>query len=198
MHHRLRRFGPIVFVILALVPLTAAVSRQNAEAFDKKVVRIRALATSPTASARRTPVSQDEVNSWFTYRSQALLPGGVTQPQITILGAGRVTATAVVDLDAVAKRKATGSLLDPWSLLGGRVPLNITGILHTKGGVGRFELQRADISGVPVPVSIVQELVSYYSKTEANPDGVRLNDTFNLPAKIQQIDVGQGSAVVVQ
>jgi hypothetical protein len=40
--------------------------------------------------------------------------------------------------------------------------------------------------------------VSYYSRTPENPQGVRLDDTFSLPANIRQIEVGQGQAVVVQ
>jgi hypothetical protein len=189
-----------VFLVSALaVSLQArTVSRQHAEAFAKKVTQIQAQGAQERSAARRTPVSQDEVNSWFTYRAQPVLPSGVTQPQVTILGAGRVSATAIVDLEQVAKRRASGSLLDPWNLLGGRVPLTVTGILHTRDGVCRIELQRADISGVPVPVTLVQELVSYYSRTDKNPNGLRLDDTFALPSKIREIQVGQGQAIIVQ
>lgn len=193
------RVGAVMLVVLALVPLHArTVSRQNAEAFDKKVIRIRALATTPGTAARRTPLTQDEVNSWFTYSAQPLLPSGVTQPQVIILGAGRLSGTAVVDLDAIARRRTSDSLLNPWNLVGGRVPLTITGVLRTRDGVGRFELQRAEMSGVPVPVTLVQELVSYYSRTETNPDGISLTDSFALPSKIREIEVAQGQAVVVQ
>ena len=38
------------------------------------------------AIARRTPVTQDEVNSWFMYRAQPVLPTGVSQPQLRIVG----------------------------------------------------------------------------------------------------------------
>jgi len=71
-------------------------------------------------------------------------------------------------------------------------------VLETKSGRGRFDLQSATLAGVPVPKAILQELVSYYSRTADHPDGVRLDSPFELPAKIQQIEVGQGQAVVVQ
>ena len=51
---------------------------------------------------------------------------------------------------------------------------------------------------MPVPKSFLQELVSYYSRTPKNPQGVSLDDPFALPASIRQIDVGAGQAVVVQ
>ena len=54
------------------------------------------------------------------------------------------------------------------------------------------------VSGVPIPKTLLQELVSYYSRTSDDPSGVNLDEAFNLPAKIRQIEVGQGQAVVVQ
>ncbi len=76
--------------------------------------------------------------------------------------------------------------------------MNVTGVLHTRDGLGRFELQNADIAGVPVPKPLLQQLVSHYSRTEKNPAGVGLDEAFALPAKIRQIEVGQGQAVIVQ
>ena len=65
-------------------------------------------------------------------------------------------------------------------------------------GVGNFLLESADISGVPLPKTFLQEVVSYYSRTEKNPQGVKIDDPFMLPASIRQIDVGAGQAVIVQ
>ena len=191
-------YAGFLLLTLAVSLQAATVSRQHAEAFAKKVAQIQQQGAAERRATQRVPVTEDELNSWFTYRAQPLLPAGVTQPQVTILGQGRLSATAVVDIEEVAKRRSSGSRLDPWSLLGGRVPLTVTGILHTRDGVGRLELQRAEISGVPVPVTLVQELVSYYSKSERNPDGVRLDETFQLPSAIREIQVGQGQAVIIQ
>jgi hypothetical protein len=202
---RSTRFGVILLACAALVPLHAAtVSRQTAETFAKKIVQIQQQGVAkpqggtPRNAARRTPVTQDEVNSWFAYSAQPLLPAGVTQPQVTILGEGRVGGQATVDLDTIAKRRSRGGTFDPWSYLGGRVPVSVEGILHTEDGRGRFELQSAEVSGVPVPKAVLQELVSYYSRTPENPGGVSLDQAFLLPANIRQIEVGQGQAVVVQ
>ena len=194
-----RRIVLAVLVVGGLVTVEAAtVSRQNSDAFAQKVTQIRRNAESAGPRGRKTPVSQDELNSWFAYGAAPLLPNGVTQPQVAILGQGRMSGQAVVDLDALAKRRSSGGALDPWNLVGGRVPVSVEGILHTREGKARFEVQSAEISGLPVPPSFLQELVSYYSRTPDNPQGVRIDDTFSLPAQIREIQVGQGQAVVVQ
>lgn len=190
-------------LILGVAALTAAaaLSPQDADAFARKVAIISqqgTMKTARTAVPRRTPVSESEVNSWFAYRARPLLPVGMTEPQITILGGGRVSGAATVDLDAVARTKRSGSLVDPWNLLGGRLPVTVSGLLHTQNGQGRFELQNASISGVPIPKSLLQELVSYYSRTDDHPQGVSLDEPFALPAGIRQIEVAQGQAIVIQ
>ena len=198
-----RRPGPVFLGILtffALVPLDAAtVSKQNADLFARKLALIQRQAdVAERVGARRTALTDDEVNSWFAYAAQPLLPAGVTQPQLSALGQGKVMGQAIVDLDTVAKRKSTGGTFDPFSFIGGKVPISVTGVLHARDGMGRFDVQNAYISGVPVPATLLQELLTYYSRTPERPQGVRLDAAFALPAKIRQIDVGQGQAVVVQ
>jgi len=194
-------FGVMFAIAVALVPIYAGeVSRQQADSFVKKVAIInqRAAASTPSTAARRTVVSESEVNSWFAYRGQELIPKGVTEPKLTIIGNGRVMGVATVDLDAVSRQNASGSTFDLWKLVGGRMPISVTGVLQTKSGRGQFDLQSATLGGVPVPKALLQELLSYYSRSADRPDGVRLDAPFSLPAKIQQIEVGTGQAVVVQ
>jgi hypothetical protein len=49
-----------------------------------------------------------------------------------------------------------------------------------------------------VPISILQQLVSYYSRTPDNPAGFNLNEPFELPSKIWAVETSRGQAVVVQ
>jgi hypothetical protein len=201
---RLRRFAFFFLLSTLVIPLRAAtVSRQSAEEFAQKIALIQRQADSPAsparAGARRTRLTEDELNSWFVYRAQPVLPAGVSQPQVTILGEGRLAGQAIIDLDAVAKRRSSsGGAFDPLSLIGGKVPVSVSGILHTRDGMARFEVQRAEMSGVPVPVTVLQEVLTYYSRSDERPQGVRLADVFSLPANIRQIEVGEGQAVVVQ
>src|SRR5262249_16975284 len=188
-----RCFGAVVVAANRVTP-------QEADSFTRKLAIISAQSTVATraAAVRRTPVSEDEVNSWFAYRAQSLLPQGMTEPQLTIIGNGKVSATATLDLDTMAKQRRTGAVLNPWNLVGGHVPVSVMGTLNTGNGRGQFALEEATVSGVPVPKSLLQELVSYYSKSSTQPEGIRLDDQFELPASIRQIEVGQGQAVVIQ
>ena len=199
----MRRFVPVFLLTALVIPLRAAtVSPQSAEEFSQKMALIQRQgesATTQSVGARRTRLTEDELNSWFMYRAQPVLPAGVSQPQITIVGEGRLAGQATIDLDAVAKRRSSGGgAFDPLSLIGGRVPVGVTGILHTRDGQARFEVQSAQMSGIPVPVTVLQEVLTYYSRSDDRPQGVRLDDVFTLPSNIRQIEVGQGQAVVVQ
>lgn len=200
----MRRFAFFFLLSLLVLPLHAAtVSRQSAEEFSQKIALIQRQGESAsaqrTSAARRTRLTEDELNSWFMYRAQPVLPAGVSEPQITIVGEGRLAGQATIDLDAVAKRRSSGGgAFDPLSLIGGKVPVSVSGILHTRDGQARFDVQRAEMSGIPVPVTVLQEVLTYYSRSDERPQGVRLDDVFALPANIRQIEVGQGQAVVVQ
>jgi hypothetical protein len=177
----------------------SAISQQSADAFSDKMARIqRQGETRQGSGMRRTPISEDEVNSWFVHRAQPVLPRGVAQPQLTIVGQGRLSGQAVVDLEAIGRRRSSGGLFDPWSLLGGRVPVAVTGVLHTRDGMGQFQVEEARLAGIPMPAGMLQDLLVYYSRSPERPQGVRLDDPFTLPASIRQIEIGPGQAVVVQ
>ena len=138
------------------------------------------------------------MNAYLAFEARQQLPVGVVDPSVTILGTGRVSGRAMVDLDAVRKQKNPTSLFDPMSYLTGRVPLTATGVLTTSNGVGQFELESAAVGGVPIPKMLLQEIVSYYSRTPEKPAGISLDDPFALPARIREIQVERGQAIVVQ
>lgn len=202
-----RRIAVVVVVCGTVATLrAAALSKQQADLFQQKIdvisrqgeVVARQRIPRDRPVVRRTPITETELNSWFAYRAQPLLPQGVANPQITIVGNGKVMGNVIVDVGAIAKSKSSGGTFDPLSYVGGRVPVTVTGVLQTDGGQGKFELQSADISGIPVPKPLLQEIVSYYSRTADHPSGVRIDDPFELPAGIQKIEVAPGQAVVVQ
>jgi len=198
------RFSIWVLLLLSGVGLgalqAAGVSQQQAEAFSKKMAIVKEQGTSGSKSqaARRTPFTETELNSWFAYRGGEVMPAGVSEPRVTLIGNGKVKAAATVDLEAIAKQRSSGRTLDPWSYLGGRLPVTLSGVLRTENGIGRFDLEEAAISGIPVPASMLADIVSHYSRTADDPEGVRLNDNFKLPSQIKQIEMGAGQGVIVQ
>jgi hypothetical protein len=182
--------------LLALLVTAEAAntSRAQADSFAKKIAIINQHAEQSGKSSRRTTLTEAELNSWFMYRAQPLLPEGVKDPKVVAVGNGRLMGTVIVDLEDVGKSRSSEVL----KYVGGRVPITLNGVLRTKDGRGQFDLQSAQISGIPLPKFLLQEIVSHYTRDDDRPNGIRLDDPFALPANIKQIDVGQGQAVVTQ
>src|SRR5262245_27475614 len=158
----------------------------DAEAFKKKMTAITEFRGRPGDQPRRTTVSETEVNAYLASDSHEQLPAGVVEPQVGILGTGRITGRAVVDLDQLRKDKKVTSPFDPASYLTGRLPVSVTGVLKTNKGQGQFDVESATVGGLPVPKRVLQEIVSYYSRSADSPTGVSLDSQFALPAKIQE------------
>jgi hypothetical protein len=173
-------------------------SKRDAELLRQKVATITAFSERKARQTLRTTITENEVNSYLVFDARDQLPAGVVDPSVTILGTGRVSGRAVVDLDAVRRAKATPSLLDPTNYLTGRLPVTAVGVLTTSHGVGRFQLESATVGGVPVPKLLLQEIVSYYSRTPDKPAGIGIDDPFALPARIREIQVERGQAIIVQ
>ena len=196
------RFSLVLAALVASAVAFAAgqqrLTKQDADRFQGKLSRILTLGNTPRPNARQsTPVSDVEVNAYLRYNAANQIPPGIVEPTLTALGEGRVSGRATVDLDAVRKQKQR-NWLDPLAYLTGSLPLSARGLLITKDGVGRFQLESAEISGVTIPKTVLQELLSYYSRTPENPAGINMDDPFELPARIREIQVGRGLATVVQ
>ena len=189
---------------LAAATMAAAdvYTRADSTSMRQKIERIvqteRTVAQRKAPAGLTTPLTQREVNSYLRYDLAPQVPVGIAEPVITILGEGRLLGEAVVDLDAVSRANPPKGFFDPMRLLTGRLPVRVQGVLVTSRGTGQFTLESATIAGVPVPKTVLQTLVSHYSRSPENPDGIGLDDPFALPAAIREIRVEPGRALVVQ
>ena len=201
-------FGLSLAVVVPLVlPLAAQpqVTKQDADRCQGKFGRITGFANAPkarasasgSAASQTTQLTDAELNSYLHFHLKEQVPTGVVDPTLNALGDGRVRGGATIDLDAVRKQRQRG-WTDPMSYMTGKLPLTASGLLITQNGVGRFQLESAEISGISIPKSLVQELLSFYSKSAENPSGISMDDPFELPARIKEIRVGKGEAMVVQ
>ena len=197
---RLAASGLLVALLGASVTLSARLTKQEADQFSAKLTKIvqngnaKSLKPGPTQT---TQISDNELNAYFKYNAGSQIPVGIVDPTINALGDGRVGGRAVVDLDAVRKQKERG-WLDPLAYMSGRLPITATGKLATKDGIGRFTLESAEISGVTIPKTLLQELLSFYSRSKEDPDGINMDDPFELPSRIREIRVGKATATIVQ
>jgi hypothetical protein len=187
-----------VLLVTAPVLTQAKLSQQDATRFQAKLATITSYApqSGKKIQPRSIQITDNEVNSYLRY-SSTQIPAGIVEPTLTAVGDGRVAGRAIVDLDAVRKQKKRG-WTDPLGYLTGMLPLTASGVLTTENGMGRFQLESAELSGVSIPKGLVQELLSYYSRTPENPAGINMDDAFELPARIREIKVAHGVATIVQ
>ena len=185
-------------VLVVVLRAQDSPSRHDAELMQQKVSAITRFGEDRSGQPHRTAISETEVNAFLRFGAGQDLPQGVVDPSVTILGTGRVAGRAVVDLDTMRQRRSRTSLFDPMNFMSGRVALTATGVLRTSDGIGHFLLETASVGSLPIPKTLLQEIVGYYSRTPQNPAGIGLDDPFALPARIREIQVERGPAIVVQ
>lgn len=172
-------------------------SPQDADNLEKKVAAIIQHAVTTDATPRRTTVTEREVNSYFKFQGAQHLPVGVVEPVVTIEPSGRVTARATVDLDAVRTAKAR-MMTDPLAWVKGKLQLRAAGFLRAAGGQGTIQVESATLNESNVPKQMLQELITFYTKTPENPAGFNLDQPFALPQKIQRVEFQRGAVIIYQ
>jgi hypothetical protein len=194
-------FGALSVFVLAATLTSAAtlqLSQEQGNSLARKIESINQNAAVEPSRPKTTPVSELEINSYLAFTIKDKIPRGLANPQIRLIGDGQVSGRVYVDLDEFKRQRSSGGMIDPFNYIAGQVPVNARGILRTKEGVGQFQLTAADIHGVPLPKPLVQELVSFFSRTQERPNGFNIDEPFNLPAKIRTITIKSAEALVVQ
>jgi hypothetical protein len=196
--HRFSAAALLVSAHLCLLAQGPSPLRRDADLLKQKVATITERGATPARQPLKTTVTEREVNAYLAYETAEGLPAGVADPSVSIPGTDRVTARAVVDLDAVRRLRNPTSLFDPARYLRGRLAVRATGVFRASNGVAQFQLESADIAGVPIPKLLLQEIVSHYSRSAEHPSGINIDDPVVLPARIREIHVERGQAVIVQ
>jgi hypothetical protein len=202
-----RAVVPVVLGLVASVALSSAsqeLTRAEAESMSRKleaIVERGSAAPAPEPAPQPKPVTtsftEREVNAYFKYLGPLFMPTGVTGTQLTIGGDGHVQSRAVVDLDAIRQAQPRG-WLDPLAWLGGSMEVKASGRVRGVNGKGVFQFESAYIAGVPVSKALLQELVTFYTRSPELPKGFNLDEPFDLPSNIRSVETRVGAATVVQ
>ena len=174
-----------------------ALSRLAGSRLASKLAAIEQNGRTEAREPRLTTLTEQEINAYLQFQGRAEMPASVTDAHIAIEGDGRVLGRANVDLDQV-REQGSERWLDPLSYLSGSLLILASGVLYTGDGVGRLEIDKVTVAGISVPTWVLREVVRHYSRSAEQPDGVNLDDEFELPSRIREIRVGQGEAVIVQ
>ncbi len=172
-------------------------SRAAAERADKKMqaIMLRAVAPAAKAPAVKTTFTEEELNAYM--RLQPDLPPGLKQPTVQLLDDGRVNTRALVDLDAVRLSEKRG-WLDPLAYVSGVLEVHLIGVFRGANGQGVYTFESARVGGAPVPRSVLQEILAFYTRTPETPTGILLDTPFELPAGIREVELRRGLATVIQ
>jgi hypothetical protein len=133
-------------------------------------------------------VGEEEANAYFEHRLVEHVPEGIVEPWVRF-SEGLVRAGAMLDLDILRERMPPSSMT---SFLSGRVPVELATGIHAEERTGKLALQSVTLGGLPVPPSILQQIVTAYTKSPSRPDGVRLDESFPLPYGIESARIEQG------
>ena len=192
-----------LFVGLPALLLTAASqapqdrSKADADLMRKKLATIVARGEQKTTSKPsplRTTFTDREANAYFKVDGPDFLPPGVLSPEVTIDEGGKVSARATVDLDKALQP----SVFNPLSWFGGKTEVTAFGTVRGENGMGQLQIERATLSGVAIPKTVLQQVVSYYTRSPEMPNGFNIDEPFELPSKIRSVETAKGQATVVQ
>jgi hypothetical protein len=175
-------------------------TRADAEAMAEKIVRVTDAAEDPrpaSAPPLRTTFTEREINAYLVFTGPDILPAGIADSRVQLGDGNRIRAHAVVDLDAV-RRSRERSLFDPLGYLTGSVEVVATGRLETRDGNGLIRYESATVGGVAVPQTVAQELLRFYTRTEARPRGFAFDEPFALPEGLRGVSVERGAVTITQ
>ena len=168
--------------------LTPADGQQFAEALAAIVGN-----AAPDGAPRTITITESGINAYLRFQGADLLPPAVDEPEIRLLGSGRLSARARIDLDRLRAERQRGPL-DPLRYLGGQVEVVAVGALRTSDHVGRIEIESVHVESIPVPVVLLVEVI----RTHRDSGGFDLNEPFRLPYGVEELRVEPAHAIVVQ
>lgn len=165
-----------------------------ADSMSQKLDAMRERYLSRVRVEKDFRLSESEVNAYLAYRLVEQIPKGVEGLWVRF-SADAVNAGGRVDLAALRDRMARSPLA---MLLTGMVPIEVKAKGNAQNGVGKLELENVLLGGIEVPRSLLQQLLTQYSKSATHPDGVRLEDPFELPYGIRSARFVPGEIILRQ
>lgn len=168
----------------------------QAQSFGQKLERIKAQSQAKGAPRPESvPITEGELNSYLNLTYGPRLPPGVSDVDVR-LEAERVRFKGVLDLERVRGNVPAPSAWSPLAYIRGKVPVEVVGRLQTRDGHGTFTVEQASLASVPVPVMVIEQIVSSATQKPEDPDGVDINAPFKLPYAVNRVRVGMARAVL--
>ena len=163
--------------------LSAADGRAVEEALDQ--ILLNAATEHTTGRPRTVAIAERSLNAWFRFQMRSWRRDFHRHPELAFEGAGRLIARATVNLDDLHAEESERGLFDPLRYLSGQLPVTAVGLVRAQDRTIRVDIESVEVGSVSVPATLVHELVRYYTRSDSQPDGIDLTDTFDLPYSIE-------------
>jgi hypothetical protein len=195
----------LLTAVLVTSPLLAQESRPGttlpgvswslSESLQKKLESIELRKKQGIRRAETVLVTEGEVNSYLNLYYAPKLPPGVTDLELRLVDRERISARGQVDLERVnVKQKVQTSRLNPLSFLGGKVPVTLSGRFQNRDGFGSIAWEEVTIASIPMPITVLEQMVQSSTKTASQPDGFDIHAPFRLPYSLNRVRLEAGRA----
>jgi hypothetical protein len=178
----------VLVFFVSVAAITAAYSEyaQVKSKFDK-------IAKDRLRPGSRVSITPQELNAYVQAELKEAVPEGVREPKVQ-LGSGRATGTALVDFEKV--RRAQGNP-PGWflsKLLAGERPVTVTARIESGDGRARVDVERVEISGLPVEGRVLDWLVDHYVRSRY--PAAKIGEPFALGHRMERLEVNPGGVDV--
>ncbi|HEY5908446.1 MAG TPA: hypothetical protein VIZ31_10405 [Vicinamibacteria bacterium] len=180
---------------VAAPPRTFSV--EAAEALVQKLDTMARRAQKKKPPREKTvTVTEGELNSYLNLTLAKKIPKGITDLEVT-MERDRLAARALVDLAEVQGKIPAGSMGGLLAFLSGKVPLLARGrVQPTEAGFGAISIEEVQLSTLPIPVSVVEQLIGSATKSAESPEGFDIRSPFRLPYDLKRIRLQPGQALL--
>ena len=173
-----------IIVVAAVCAGVLGASWAESRSAQRKMDAIEHGRLRPGSSQLFTP---GEINSWVRERAGVLASYGLRDVRLEI-ETGRITGTAQIDFVKL-KQTATGEA-PGWiskELLSGERPVTVVVRVESGGRRARLEVERVEISGVPMEGPGLDYLIQAYL-VPALPE-VKVDEWFRLDSRVDRVTV---------
>lgn len=171
-----------------------ALSQAQADALDRRFDDLNERhKCGKVTRGKSVLVTESELNSYLNLSLGEKMPRGFSDVVVR-LEYGRIHATGVLDLDQVRDKMPNLSPLSPLYWLSGRVPVLLRGRILNDDGFASIEWEDVRVANIPVPISLLHQIVSSTTKSADHPDGFDIRAPFRLPYSLRQVRIEQGRA----
>lgn len=177
------RHAAALALALALAPLAAG------EGLGDKLVELRERFEQGAPESKDFEIEEKEANDFLKQQRAPGLAEGIENPWVRFEDSLAIVG-ATVDLEKVRPALPDSMV---FRLLSGRVPVEVTARFNADAGVGQLHVERVLLSGVELPLTVVEMLTADVKQVPFLPEGFRLGEPFALPYNVESVKLHAGA-----